>query len=101
MLANIPVKAAAVAIMGMHWLDTSSPELLPPPSNHMFTQTFIYGSYDGRIIYVEPMITQAFIGSAKERPQGSSFQVSAPAKVATTGACPSKDSVSYDATAKE
>ncbi len=100
-LANVPAAAAAVPLMGMHWRDTSSPELQPPPNNHLFTSTFIYGSYNGRFIFIEPMITKAFIESAKEKPQGISFPVSAPTKVATTGAYPSKYSISYNASAKE
>jgi hypothetical protein len=100
-LANVPPAAAAVPLMGMHWLDTSSPELQPPPNNHQFTRTFIYGSFDGRFIFVEPMITKAFIESAKGRAEGYSFPVSVPEKVATTGAYPSAYSISYDASARE
>ncbi len=100
-LANVPAEAAAVPLMGMHWLDTSSPELQPPPNNHMFTRTFIYGSYNGRFIFVEPMITKAFIESAKQQPNGFSFPVSVPTKVATTGAYPNAYSISYNASAKE
>jgi hypothetical protein len=100
-LANIPPAAAAVPLMGMHWLDTSSPELQPPPNNHQFTRTFIYGSFDGRFIFVEPMITKAFIESAKGKEGGYSFPVSVPDKVAITGAYPNAYSVRYDATAQE
>jgi hypothetical protein len=100
-LANIPPAAAAVPLMGMHWLDTSSPELQPPPNNHMFTRTFIYGSYDGRFIFAEPMITKAFIESAKTKEGGYSYQVSIPAKVAKTGSYPGAYSISYNAAAKE
>ncbi len=87
--------------MGMHWLDTSSPELQPPPNNHMFTRTFIYGSYNGRFIFIEPMITKAFIESAKQQAQGFSYNVSVPTKVATTGSYPSAYSITYNAAAKE
>lgn len=100
-LANIPAAAAAVPFMGMHWLDTSSPELQPPPNGKTFTSTFIYGSYNGRFTFVEPMITKAFIETAKGKPQGISFPVAVPNKVATTGAYPSSYSIKYDATAKE
>lgn len=43
--------------MGCHWLDVTSPEL----NGQTFTQTFIYGSYDGKVTFYEPMITEAFI----------------------------------------
>ncbi|HEX4936345.1 MAG TPA: DUF5602 domain-containing protein [Gemmatimonadaceae bacterium] len=100
-LANVPPANAAVPLMGMHWLDTSSPELQPPPNNHAFTRTFIYGSYDGRFIFVEPMITKAFIETAKTKAGGYSFPVNVPAKVSKTGAYPSSYSIAYHAAAKE
>jgi len=43
--------------MGAHWLDASAPELAGKP----FTTTFIVGSWDGRVIFQEPMITKAFL----------------------------------------
>jgi len=43
--------------MGSHWIDFTSPELNGAP----FTQTFIYGSYNGNVTFYEPMITEAFI----------------------------------------
>lgn len=68
--------------MGVHWLDFTSPEL----SGATFTQTFIYGSYDGAVTFYEPMITEAFIlansGFVRTIPQ--------PAKVQTTGYYPTK-----------
>ena len=40
-----------VPMMGAHWADPTSPELLPPPNNKTFTRTFLYGSYDGHFIF--------------------------------------------------
>jgi hypothetical protein len=48
----------AVPRMGVHWMDVASPELVP---GNVFTETFIYGSWDGRMIFAEPMITRAFL----------------------------------------
>ncbi len=50
---------AAVPDMGNHLIDSKSPELVPngPP----FTRTFIYGAYDGRITFYEPMITRSYL----------------------------------------
>jgi hypothetical protein len=45
--------------MGLHWLDSKSPEL--PPSSQPFTTTFIVGSWNGQVIFDEPMVTRAFI----------------------------------------
>jgi hypothetical protein len=46
----------AVPMMGTHWVDLSSPEL-DPENPERFTRTFIYGSWDGRMIFMEPMVT--------------------------------------------
>ena len=46
--------------MGTHWVDVTSPEL-DPVHPQPFTQTFIYGSYAGEVIFYEPMITLDFI----------------------------------------
>ena len=43
--------------MGLHWADPTGPEFNGQP----FTRTFIYGSYDGEFIFVEPMITLAHL----------------------------------------
>jgi hypothetical protein len=43
--------------MGTHWIDVTSPEL----NGGMFTQTFLYGSYNGNVTFYEPMITKAFL----------------------------------------
>lgn len=63
-----------VPAMGKHWVDVTSPEFNGSP----FTQTFIYGSYDGKVTFYEPMITEEFIrnNSSFERsiPQPAQFQ---------------------------
>lgn len=68
--------------MGVHWLDFTSPEL----SGATFTQTFIYGSYDGQVTFYEPMITEAFILA------NPSFErtIPQPAKYQKTGYYPTK-----------
>lgn len=57
--------STAVPQMGVHWVDTRSPELqgmLGKPEEHKpFSKTFIYGSWDGRISFLEPMITRAHL----------------------------------------
>jgi hypothetical protein len=60
------VPGAAVPQMGKHWVDVTSPELNGAP----FTQTFIYGSYNGNVTFYEPMITQQFLKNTTtfERP---------------------------------
>lgn len=50
---------AAVGRMGDHLIDTKSPEFGDPPET--FTHTWIFGAYDGRIIFHEVMATQMFM----------------------------------------
>ena len=52
---------AAVPDMGNHLIDSKSPELVT--AGTVFTHTFIFGAYDGHVIFYEPMITQAFLES--------------------------------------
>lgn len=47
--------------LGKHWLDENAPELRGIP----FTKTFIYGSYNGKVVFYEPMITREFLLSEK------------------------------------
>ncbi len=50
------------AQMGKHWVDATAPEL-PWNGGATFTKTFIYGSYNGKVNFFEPMITQAYLQS--------------------------------------
>lgn len=63
-----------VPMMGKHWLDTNSPEW----HGATFDETFIYGSYDGKVVFYEPMITKAFLqttsGYERSIPQPAKFQ---------------------------
>jgi hypothetical protein len=49
---NLSPAQATVPKMGLHWIDTNSPEL--PPRSQAFTATFIIGSWDGKVIFDEP-----------------------------------------------
>jgi hypothetical protein len=68
--------------MGTHWLDFTSPEL----NGALFTQTFIYGSYNGKVTFMEPMITRDFI----EASPTFSRLIPQAAKVQKTGYYPTK-----------
>ena len=48
--------------MGVHWID---PEVAGVRRARQFTQTFIYGSWNGRLIFAEPMITKALLESRR------------------------------------
>ena len=68
--------------MGTHWLDFTSSEL----NGSAFTQTFIYGTYAGKVIFMEPMITKVFI----ETNPAFTRSIPQPAKVQKTGYYPTK-----------
>lgn len=55
------VPGPAVPKMGKHFIDITSPEL----NGKAFNETFIYGTYDGKVTFYEPMITLAFLLSAE------------------------------------
>lgn len=64
-----PPSATAVPHMGVHLVDVRSPEiqgLLGNPNGYRpFTTTFIHGSWNGKIIFFEPMITRRYIAAKK------------------------------------
>jgi hypothetical protein len=72
--ANYMHFAAGVPQMGSHCLDVTSPELSGAP----FTQTFIYGAYNGKVTFYEPMITGEFVKNnpsfQRAIPQPTKFQ---------------------------
>jgi Domain of unknown function (DUF5602) len=59
LLVNAPAAAVTVPKMGLHWLDTAAPEL----HGAEFRYTLFYGSWNGGIIFDEPMITKAVLES--------------------------------------
>lgn len=80
--ANYMYFGGGVPKMGAHLIDVTSPEL----SGAVFGQTFIYGSYNGKVTFTEPMITKAFI----EANPAFSRAIPQPAKVQKTGYYPTK-----------
>jgi len=62
--------------MGVHWVDVTDPAL----NGGLFTETFIYGSYDGKVTFYEPMITEDFIKNnptfERAIPQPTKYQIS-------------------------
>jgi len=80
--------------MGMHWSDPASPELSGQP----FTSTYLYGSYDGKITFVEPMIAKSYLDS---KPALAVRPVKLPQQSSTTGYQATAYSTVYDATKTE
>ena len=103
------VPTPAVPRMGVHWIDVRSPEIQGPlghPENaRPFTTTFIRGSWDGRFIFEEPMITRAFIlgrkTAATAAQRDSLIPLPAAAKYLPAGYYPAAYRIMYDAQAKE
>jgi hypothetical protein len=92
----IPYTGFAVPEMGVHWLDVTAPEF----NDEAFTKTFVYGSYNNKVIFHEPMITVAYLqGLAADKRVTS--DVPQPLKVQKTGYYPTKYTVEYDATPGE
>jgi hypothetical protein len=79
--------------MGAHWIDKEAHEF----HGHQFTATLIYGSYDGRVIFIEPMITKAYLESKPCLTQS----IKQPAKYQQSGFYPTNYSARYDAVRKE
>jgi hypothetical protein len=99
-LMNLPPAQAAVPKMGLHWVDTNSPEL--PPRNQPFTATFIIGSWGGKVIFDEPMITRDFILAHRDSiAGGTSISVPASARYAPAGLYMDSYRVSFDRSAGE
>ena len=97
LMSQTPAEAA-VPKMGLHWIDVGSPEL--PPRNDPFTATFIVGSWDGKVIFDEPMITRAFILAHRHRPS-TTIPVTASRRYTPAGFYMSAYRVSYNAQAAE
>jgi hypothetical protein len=89
----VHVPNSEFARMGSHWVNPLSKEL----QGQVFTTTFIYGSYDGRLVFAEPMITKSFL----ETKTNITEVIKLPAKYARNAYYPTKYSVRYDPITKE
>jgi hypothetical protein len=76
------VAAIGIPKMGKHWIDVTSPEL----NGKKFSETFIYGSYDSKVIFYEPMITLDFL----KKTTSYQRQIPVPSKFQETGYYPTK-----------
>lgn len=75
--------------MGNHLIDLSSPEFQPTGT---FTHTFIFGSYDGKITFWEPMITKSFF----ETKPNVCTNIPLPSAYEVAGAYPTQYCIQYD-----
>lgn len=84
----IAAPGSEVPRMGQHWANPASPEFHGRP----FTHTFIYGFYGGRMAFVEPMVSEAFLESR----QSAATPIAQPAAYQQSGYYPTQYVVSYD-----
>ena len=90
----VAVPNGLVPRMGAHWVNPAGRELNGQP----FTTTFLFGSYDGRLIFAEPMITKSFL----EAKTNVTELIKLPKSYERRGAYyPAKYSIRYDAAARE
>lgn len=79
--------------MGAHAIDPASPEFNRLP----FSKTFIYGFYDGKMIFLEPMMTKDFL---ETRPN-TTDRIKLPKSYPAHGYYPTAYSVKHNATQRE
>jgi hypothetical protein len=99
-LLNTTPAEMTVPRMGLHWVDLASPEL--PPQSKPFTSTFIVGSWDGQVIFDEPMITRDFILAQRaDTSTVRSIPVPPSKRYLPAGFYPASYEIAWDARARE
>lgn len=83
-----------VPAMGAHWVDLLSPEFQPGGG---FSRTFIFGSYQGKFVFYEPMITLEYLlGKPNEK-----IAIRQPQAYQRSGYYPLSYVISYSESPKE
>ena len=82
--------------MGAHLVDVLSPEF----GGGTFTKTFIYGSYSGNLIFLEPMFTLAYLNSLIGT-DATPTLIRQPSAFQKAGYYPTSYTISYDKSPKE
>ena len=98
-LLNTTPAGMTVPRMGLHWLDVASPEL--PPSNQPFTTTFIVGSWNGQVIFDEPMVTRDFILAQRFTPTAASIPLPQAKRYVPAGHYPVSYGITWDDATRE
>lgn len=84
-----PPELDPIPAMGEHWLDVTDPIFKGKP----FEAVLIYGAWDGKVIFVEPMVTSDLLVSRRD----FGGKLGLPERVAETVSLPNEWSVSFDA----
>jgi Domain of unknown function (DUF5602) len=99
----------AVPKMGVHWVDTRSPELQRlfghPEAYRPFTRTFLHGTWNGRVHFWEPMITRAHLAEKKSATDAAVrdevIPLPLPARYQAPGRYPTAYRITWDGRAHE
>lgn len=83
-----------VPLMGLHWADKA---IIRTPHQYDFTEEMIRGSWNGNVIFLEPMITRDWLLSHTPLDE----QLKEPAAYQRSGLYPTTYTVHYDATRDE
>jgi hypothetical protein len=73
--------------MGAHWIDLLAPEF----NGGVFTKTFIYGSYNGKFIFYEPMVTLEYLLTKPDE----KIEIRQPSSFQSSGYYPTKYRISF------
>jgi hypothetical protein len=84
---------AVAPAMGNHLIDQTSPEF----NGKKFTQTWIYGVYDGRVTFFEEMVTRDYLLSQPT----ACFPLKSPPAVGVRGYYPSQSCIRYNSQTQE
>ena len=84
---------AVVPVMGNHLIDTTGPEFQKQP----FTRSWIYGVYDGKVIFYEAMVTREFMLTKAS----GCLPIKAPKAFAVAGFYPTEYCVRHNAATGE
>ena len=85
---------AVMGMMGNHLINLQSPEFKGQP----FTHTWIWGTYGGKISFLEPMITARYLQS---QPVHQCFGYAMPQKFHEAGFYPQKYCIDFNKGLKE
>lgn len=85
--SNFQDVGAAAPAMGNHLLDPTTPEFHGEP----FTRHWIYGVYDGRVIFYEEMVARSYLLTKPD----ACFPIQSPDAVALTGYYPTRSCIRY------
>ncbi len=89
-----PPGTEPVPMMGTHWVDATDPTYAPAGPG--FSEVFIWGSYDGEVVFAEPMITRAFLKNLPASGSTHEETLAQPEAFAKPGYYPTRYTVKYD-----